>query len=62
MNDNFKVDIKAKGEVGVKWLKDIPEIIQQLEKDRDINIGEAFDLYFNYVVSAILSDGTKVQH
>lgn len=60
MNDNFKEDIKAKGEVGIKWLKDIPQIIQKIEKNWDIKVGKPFDLYFNYVVNAFKNDGTKV--
>lgn len=60
MNDNFKEDIKSKGEVGVRWLKEIPRIIKKLEKDWEIKVGRPFDLYFNYVVSATRTDGTNV--
>lgn len=60
MNDNFQEDIKAKGEMGVKWLKEIPQIIKQLEKDWEIKVGKPFDLYFNYAVSATRNDGASV--
>lgn len=60
MNSNFKEDISKKGEVGTRWLKSIPEIIRNLEKDWGIKAGKQFDIYFNYVLNATKNDGTKV--
>lgn len=59
MNNNFLEDVKSKGEVGVKWLKEIPQIIKYLERKWEIKVGEPFDLSFNYVVSATRANSTK---
>ncbi len=60
MNSNFKEDISKKGEVGVKWLKEIPQIIKDLEEKWDIKAGKPFEIYFNYLLNAKRSDGTNV--
>lgn len=42
-----------------KWLKRIPEILRELKIKWNLEIGEEFELSYNYVISVIRKDGTQ---
>ncbi|OZM56490.1 hypothetical protein CIB95_11990 [Lottiidibacillus patelloidae] len=48
------------GEVGKKWLADLPNIIAYCEKRWKITVHEPYKLSFNYVAPATTKDGKKV--
>lgn len=61
MNEEFKKKIiTLRGDVGKKWLDDLPEIIKQYEQKWDINVLPPFHLSYNYVAPAKTSDGKEV--
>lgn len=53
MNDKYKKKIIAlRGELGEKWLKELPEIIKRYESKSGIKVPEPFQLSYNYVAPA----------
>lgn len=52
--------ITLRGDVGKKWLEDLPEIIKQYEKNWDIKVFSPFHLSYNYVAPAQTADGQAV--
>lgn len=61
MNDEFvKKIIALKGDLGKKWLDDLPEIIKQYEHKWDLTVLPPFDLTYNYVAPAKTSDNKNV--
>lgn len=54
-----KIDLLS-GEVGKKWLENLPEQIKYYEKKWGIKTSAPFSLSYNYVCSAITADNKKV--
>src|SRR5260221_3075198 len=53
MNDEFVNKIVAlRGDIGKKWLKNIPEIIKKYEQEWNISCLPPFPLSYNYVAPA----------
>lgn len=59
MNDNFTAQAKSRGKAGEDWLKKIPTIIKEYEKKWSIKVSEPFELSYNYVATAVRTDGSK---
>lgn len=61
MNDEFKKKIiTLRGDLGKKWLADLPEIIKQYKQKWDISVLPPFHLSYNYVAPAKTVDGKEV--
>lgn len=61
MNEEFKNKIISfRGDVGRKWLDNLPKLIKQLEEDWGLKILPPFQLSYNYVAPAKASDGKNV--
>ncbi len=61
VNEEFvKKIISLRGDVGKKWLKNLPEIIKQYEQKWDIVVSPPFNLSYNYVAPAKTSSGESV--
>lgn len=58
MNDDFRNKIvNLRGELGKKWLEDLPEIIKHYENLWNLKVFPPFQLSYNYVAPVITSDG-----
>lgn len=61
MNEEFvKKIIALRGDVGRKWLDDLPQIIKQYEQKWNIKASSPFDLTYNYVAPAHTTKGEHV--
>lgn len=61
MNEEFiKKIIALRGELGKKWLQDIPQIIKQYEQQWKITVLPPFNLTYNYVAPAKTRNGKNV--
>ncbi len=61
MNDEYiKKIVALRGDVGKKWIEEIPEIIRKYEQEWDITCFSPFTLSYNYVISAKTHDGNPV--
>lgn len=60
MNDDFIQNTTGRGEIGKRWLEEIPDIIKELEADWDVKILNPYNLSFNYVALAQQSNGNQV--
>ncbi len=61
MNEEFKKKIIAlRGDIGKKWLQEIPNIINKYEKEWGIMCLSPFSLSYNYVAPAKTHDGKAV--
>lgn len=60
MNETFIKNISTMhGEVGKKWLEDLPSVIAMYEKKWGIQVLAPFTLSYNYVAPAVKPDGTQ---
>lgn len=58
MNEEFKQKIVTlRGEVGRRWLENLPDIIKQYEQKWAISVLPPFHLSYNYVAPAKLAEG-----
>lgn len=61
MNEEFRKRIIAlKGDIGKKWLDDLPQIIKSFEVKWELKVLPPFHLTYNYVASAQTSNGKDV--
>ena len=61
MDENFKNKIVGfRGDIGKKWLEDLPEIIKQYEQEWNLKVFPPYKLSYNYVVPAKTSEGEDV--
>lgn len=61
MNKKFEDKIIAlRGDVGKKWLEDLPQIIKRYEQKWGLTVFPPFDLSYNYVAPAQTKDGKDV--
>ncbi len=61
MNDEFvKRIIGLKGELGKKWIDELPQIVKKHEKEWEITVFEPFTLSYNYVAPARTKQGENV--
>lgn len=61
MNDEFvRRIIGLKGDLGRKWIEDLPQIIKSHEKDWELTVLEPFHLSYNYVAPAKNINGENV--
>ncbi len=61
MNKDFINKITAlRGDIGRKWIQDLPEIIKRYEQKWDIECLSPFPLSYNYVTPAKTKDGKQV--
>lgn len=61
MNEEYvKKIIALRGDVGGKWLQDLPKIIRQYEQKWNIKVFSPFDLTYNYVAPAQTVKGEHV--
>jgi streptomycin 6-kinase len=61
MNEEFiKTVVALRGEIGRKWLNNLPQIIKQYEEKWNIICSSPFNLSYNYVVPAKTHDGKNV--
>lgn len=45
------------GEVGIRWLRDIPQLLAEIERSWNVDIGQPYALSYNYVAPATDSSG-----
>jgi streptomycin 6-kinase len=61
VNDEFRRKVIAlRGDVGEKWLRDLPQIVLQYEEKWGITCLPPFQLTYNYVAPATTNDGKDV--
>ncbi len=61
MNDTFIQNaISFRGEEGKKWIERVPHIIRKYEQKWSIQVGDPFELSYNYVAPAVTSNDTRV--
>lgn len=61
MNEDFRHRVVgAWGDAGEKWLSQLPEIVDYCATTWSLEIGPPFQLSYNYVAPAAMSDGTQV--
>jgi len=54
----FRANVAAvHGAAGIRWLTDIPRLLEEIERSWDVRIGPPYELSYNYVAPAAHSSG-----